>query len=410
VIGLGSGITAGSLATSESLRDLTILEISDEVIEASAFFEPENYSVLDDPRVKLVTADARNYLMAAPERYDLIVSEPSNPWISGIANLFTDEFLQLAKSRLNPRGLMTQWFHVYSMSDADLKTMLKTFDDNFDYVSVWHTQAGDVALIGSDQPYALSLRHATTRGAMELARAAVQRDRDLVGLYIIGGELLSRYTQGSKTNSDNAPVIEFNAPRSLYSITTEENIDNIYAYLKGRQQAVPITDMVMQTDGHLRAPFMSISIAGSGTPPGQVSANWMIDRPSVQVNGMTVAGLGSERLLAWVEGPARFQIRAVLLADESAGPSLPDLLAQLIQSTGRQGGSIKLADDTDAIWLTDAAGEYAPLQLDIAWDCPGQGSEFSRYALQAVLPDPGHDARSDALAHLVGRISCVLPD
>ncbi len=155
---------------------------------------------------------------------------------------------------------------------------------------------------------------------------------------------------------------------------------------------------------------MSISIAGSATPPGQVGASWMIDRPSVQVNGMTVAGLGSERLLTWVEGPASFQIRAVMLADENAGPSLPDLLAQLIQSTGRQGGSIKLADDIDAIWLTDAAGEYAPLQLDIAWDCPGQGSEFSRYALHAVLPDPGRDARRDALAGLAGRISCVLPD
>jgi spermidine synthase len=410
VIGLGSGITAGSLATSESLLDLTILEISDEVVEASEFFEPENYGVLDDPRVRLVTADARNYLMAATERYDLIVSEPSNPWISGIANLFTDEFLQLAKSRLNAGGLMTQWFHIYSMSDADLKTMFKTFDDNFEYVSVWKVQAADVALIGSDQPHALSLSDATTRGARELARATVLRDRDLVGLYIIGGELLSRYVRGAKINSDYTPVIEFSAPRNLYSTTTEENIDNIVAYLNGRQQAVPVTNLVTQQDGRLHAPFMSISITNGEIPPAQVSASWMIDRPSVQINGLTMPGLGSERLMTWVEDPARFQIRAVLLADESAGPGLKELLDQLTQSTGRDGGQIKLGDGAEAIWLINNADRYSPLQLDVAWDCPGRGTEFSRYALHAVLPDAEVDTRRDTLALLADRISCDAPD
>ena len=406
VIGLGSGITAGSLAANKSLKNMTILEISDEVIEASAFFEPENYSVLGDTRVNLVTADARNYLMAAEDRYDIIVSEPSNPWISGIANLFTGEFVQLAKSRLNPGGVMTQWFHIYSMSDADLKTMLKTFDDNFDYVSVWKIQAGDLALLGSDQPHAISQRYVTQSGAKELARAKVNGDRDLVGLYLFGGDLLSRYVQGSKSNSDNNPVIEFNAPRYLYASTDDQNVNNIFAYLQGRKQAVPMTDMVTQTGDYLHAPFMSLKIASKENAFKQVSARWMIDRPRVQVNGMSMAGLGSERLLAWLEGNAQFQIRAVLLSAETPEPSLQDLLTQLTQNTGRQGGEVTLADSTGAIWLINAPGGRSSLQLDIAWDCPTQDSGFSRYALHAALPDPGPDARQDVLTRLVSRISC----
>jgi spermidine synthase len=406
VIGLGSGITAGSLSKSKSLNEMTILEISHEVIEASTFFEPENYGVLADPRVNLVTADARNYLMSAPQHYDLIISEPSNPWISGVANLFTDEFLKLAKSRLSPGGVMTQWFHIYSMSDADLKTMLKTFDDNFAHVSVWRIQAGDLALIGSDQPHAISLAHIGTDGATELARGKVRHDRDLAGLYIFGGELLSRYAEGSPTNRDNMPVIEFSAPRNLYSITDDQNINNIFAYLKERKLTVPMTDMVTQTDEYLSVPFMSLRIAGKDNVFSQVSTRWLIDRPRVQMNGLSIAGLGSERLLDWMEGNARFQVQAVRLATATSAPGLQDLLNQLTLSTGRQSGDIQLADETDAIWLMDVGGGVLPLQFDIAWDCPGHGPEFSRYALHAALPDPGEDARRNVLTDLVGRISC----
>jgi spermidine synthase len=414
-IGLGSGITAGSLATNESLKNLTILEISNQVVEASSFFEPENYAVLSDPRVNLVTADARNFLMASPEHYDLIISEPSNPWISGIANLFTDEFLKLAKSRLNVDGVMTQWFHTYSMSGADLKTMLKTFDENFGYVSVWRIQEGDLALIGSDQPHAISLAYATQKGAKEFSRAQINSDRDLAGLYIFGGDVLSRYVRDSKINSDNRPIVEFNAPKNLYSLTKIRNMNSIFDYLQGGQQAVPLVDMVIESDGYLDVPFMTLRIDDKGNDMDQLSTNWLIDRPRVQVNGESMAGLGSERLLAWKEGSSRFQIRAVLLSSATRQQSLQNLLDQLTRSTGRPGGKVKLANDIDAIWLStvgvsNSSGDHGSLQLDIAWDCPLPDSGFTRYALQANLPDPGQEAGPDVLARLAGRFSCYSAD
>ncbi len=406
VIGLGSGITAGSLATREALESLTILEISSEVVEASAFFEPENNHVLKDPRVRLETADARNYLMASDDRYDLIISEPSNPWISGIANLFTDEFLKLAKRRLRDGGVMTQWFHIYAMSDADLKTMLKTFDDNFKHVSVWRIQSGDLALIGSDQPHGVSLAYATGDGAGEFARANIGSARELAGLYVFGGDALSRYARGSKTNSDNYPVVEFNAPRNLYSLTEKENMDNIFAYLKGAKQTVPLTDMVFQSEDVLDAPFMSLRIDSAGQTPRQVNASWLIDRQMVPLGRTMVAGLGSERLLAWTEGQTRFQVRAVWLSTATSQDSLQDLLKQSMASTGRQGGQTRLGDGVDAIWLSNRDEKSSPMQLDIAWDCPVRESGFTRYALHTSLPNPEPQSREKVISGLTGKFSC----
>jgi hypothetical protein len=151
---------------------------------------------------------------------------------------------------------------------------------------------------------------------------------------------------------------------------------------------------------------MSLRIAGKDNVFSQVSTRWLIDRPRVQMNGLSIAGLGSERLLDWMEGNARFQVQAVRLATATSAPGLQDLLNQLTLSTGRQSGDIQLADETDAIWLMDVGGGVLPLQFDIAWDCPGHGPEFSRYALHAALPDPGEDARRNVLTDLVGRISC----
>jgi hypothetical protein len=344
--------------------------------------------------------------MATPATYDLIVSEPSNPWISGIANLFTHDFIRLAKKRLTPGGVMTQWFHIYSMSDADLKTMLKTFDDNFEYVSVWRIQTGDLALIGSDLPHGISLPYVTGPGAREFSRARIGSARDVIGIYIFGGDQLSRYVSESTINSDNAPVMEFSAPRHLYSINESENINNIFADLKGRQQSVPLTGLVMLADDYLHAPFLSLKIARSESAFTGIDATWKIDRPSVKISGTSMFGVGSERLLSWAEDNSRYQLRAVMLADATQAPSLEDLLQQTLLSTGSHGGQTQIADGRGAIWLANSAANRSTWQLDIAWDCPGRGAEFSRYALHATLNDTAQSSPARLASSLASRLRC----
>jgi spermidine synthase len=413
VIGLGSGITAGTLTTSDRLESLTILEISKEVVEASTFFEQENYHVLNDPRVNLVTADARNFLMADATRYDLIISEPSNPWISGISNLFTDEFFKLAKSRLSTNGVMTQWFHSYRMSNDDLRTLFKTFDENFQHVSAWQMGAGDLALIGSDQPYALSVVPATPvnrearKRAGELQRADINTTHDLAGSFIFGGDELTAYASDAPLNSDDNAVIEFSAPKNLYKSTKELNLQNVFESLGGRKQAVPLGEMVRHSGDDLDARFMRLRISGNEeTAAGMVQPKWEVTRRKVEENRQRVWGTRNERLLTWREGSASFHLKAVKQSTAPSRDSLEELLEQTARTTGGQGGMIQLPGNIDAVWLLAASGLRGGIQLDIAWDCQAQPSGSTRFALRANLPNIDPDTGPEALARLASRLHC----
>ena len=126
VIGLGSGVTVGSIL-SHPVQSVDCVEISPEVIEASKYFASVNNNALSDPRVAVHTEDALAYLKLTPKKYDVIVSEPSNPWIAGIGNLYTTEFFRACKNKLNNGGIMTQWFHIYEIDDDILKLVTRTF-------------------------------------------------------------------------------------------------------------------------------------------------------------------------------------------------------------------------------------------------------------------------------------------
>src|SRR5882762_173605 len=108
LIGFGSGMTASALASSPELERLDVVEIEPAVINAAPLLTQLNRNVLHDPRVHVTLDDARNFLFTTRERYDLIVSEPSNPWIAGVATLFTREFYRAAQARLAPGGALVQ--------------------------------------------------------------------------------------------------------------------------------------------------------------------------------------------------------------------------------------------------------------------------------------------------------------
>ena len=130
ILGLGSGVTLGSALT-HGLDEAVVLEISPEVVEASRFFEHVNHRPLADSRTRLILGDGRTHLLLGNERYDVIVSEPSNPWMAGIASLFTREFFEIAKSRLAPGGVLCQWAHTYDISEADLRSIVATSSQCF---------------------------------------------------------------------------------------------------------------------------------------------------------------------------------------------------------------------------------------------------------------------------------------
>jgi spermidine synthase len=151
VIGLGSGITAGS-ALAHPVESLDVVEISPEVVEANRFFSAHNRNALKDPRLKLHIEDGKTFLRTTPRAYDLIISEPSNPWIAGVGNLFSLQFYQDVRDRLRPGGVMVQWFHTYEMTDDTLRLLLRTFAASFEQVTLWSPKAGDLLLLARENP------------------------------------------------------------------------------------------------------------------------------------------------------------------------------------------------------------------------------------------------------------------
>jgi spermidine synthase len=227
VIGLGSGISAGAVARYPVER-LDVVEIEPAVVQASRFFTGLSGDFLGDPRVHLVIADGRNFLRTTPERYDVIISEPSNPWIGGIATLFTVEAFEAARQRLRPGGLMVQWAQAYSLAPADLQMIVKTFSAVFPGATVWHVSTADYLFLGWTDPGPLDLgvtraRYGIPAVARDLTRIGIRDWPGILGDFMLNGADASRYAAGARLNTDDRLPLEFSAPRALYADTVFAN-------------------------------------------------------------------------------------------------------------------------------------------------------------------------------------------
>ena len=227
LIGYGSGVTAGS-ALRHPIENLDVIEISEAVIDASDYFNEFNYDALNDNRVNLHIEDAKTFLQLTKQTYDVVISEPSNPWIAGIGNLFSAEFYRDIKEHLNPGGVIAQWFHSYEMDDETLRLIIRTFSNEFSNVSLWNTLSnknyqGDYMLIGynSKQTGQLDFNKLTTwfenPGLREdLAGIQINTLPTLLSLQISSNETVTKFTGEGPVNEDMYPVLEYQAPRAFF--------------------------------------------------------------------------------------------------------------------------------------------------------------------------------------------------
>lgn len=202
VVGLASGVTAGAVLQDERVDALTIAELEPAVVRASHFFDHVNGRPLDDPRTTLVVDDARALLQRAGPRYDVIISEPSNPWISGVSNLFTREYWLAAKARMAEDGVFCQWVQLYGLGPDEVRALVRTFDSVFGNVWLFETIAGsDVLLI-----------------------AAPALPEDLPASPTLGPAQVGRLGGQGWLNTDDHPLVEWRAPRYLHRATSEANM------------------------------------------------------------------------------------------------------------------------------------------------------------------------------------------
>jgi len=220
VIGFGSGMTVSALARYPGIERIDCVEIEPAVIHAAPYLEELNRGVLRDPRVHIILDDGRNFLLTTRERYDLIVSEPSNPWIAGVAGLFTDEFYREVRSRLAPGGMLVQWIQAYSLYPEDLKMVLATLVPHFPQVSVWRGESQDLILLGQTEARQISLdrlRALWESGGIraDYEEMGIRQPEGLAAFHLLDDADLRRLVAGAPRNTDDHTRLEYRAPRSL---------------------------------------------------------------------------------------------------------------------------------------------------------------------------------------------------
>jgi spermidine synthase len=226
LIGYGSGVTVGAITQDPRVARIDVAELEPAVLEAAdRYFAEVSHHPADDPRVHRHIGDGRNVLIASDRTYDVIISEPSNPWIAGVASLFTVDFYRLAHRYLAPGGVFCQWAQLYELGPARVKMIYRTFHQVFPYVYAFTPgdETTDTILLGSDTPLRFDLAELGARmsldGALraELDRAMAPAPEDLIGSLFLGPGEIDAFTAGADINTDDNALLEHTAPRDLLS-------------------------------------------------------------------------------------------------------------------------------------------------------------------------------------------------
>jgi spermidine synthase len=223
VIGLGTGSSAGWLGVVPSMERVDVVELEPIVLEVARQSHTVNQDVLNNPKVHVRIGDAREVLLTADQTYDLIASEPSNPFRAGIASLFTQEYYRAASDRLTDDGLFLQWLQAYGVDASAVRTVYATMASVFPSVETWQTRGGDIVLVGAKRAPVYDPARIAARIQEEPYRSALRvawRSTGLngfLGRYLAGDKLARAIASapGVQINTDDRNVVEFGFARSL---------------------------------------------------------------------------------------------------------------------------------------------------------------------------------------------------
>lgn len=367
VIGFASGVTVGSVARHPDVQQVDAVEIEPGIVTASHFFDDVNGRPLDDPRVRVVLDDGRTFLSGAHETYDVVISEPSNPWLSGVSNLFTREFFAAARGALTPRGRLLQWIHLYAMEPAAFRAILAALRSEFRsvYAFAWARGHADFLLLASNEPLTRDDLPRWERLAPsvrdDLRRIGVFGTADLWSLLVLGPDDVDALAaRAPVANSDDNLLIELGAPWMLYEETVDANWQDFGGSGRG---VVPLLEAMGQPlDGRTLAelatsyarsrqdPRVAMALLGEAARRGRSSASITA---AVEVGRK----LDEERGAFALEDQLVAAEEAVALEPDALAPRL--LRARLLLESNR--GADALADADEALRI--APEDPRPLVL-----------------------------------------------
>ena len=364
IVGHGSGFTAAA-ALAAGTGPMDIVELEPAVIEGSRLFHASGEDPLDDRRVRLYLEDARARLAHGEGRYGLIVSEPSNPWIAGVNNLFTEDFYRLVRRRLEPDGVFCQWLQLYELSPATFHSMIGAFLRVFPRAQVFCVwNSSDVLLVAGPPGGTVSWDRLQGPAAeRELRRARLRSPEDLAAFYVGPAAMWIPDVARAERNTDDRPFVEYRAPRDLVEV--------------GRGLASHHPEVLREV------PRTVVP------PPGGPFASWPRGLVLRARAAAMLEGAGDQEALAVYE-----QLRAAGAGDVAAA-----LAAERRDALERARFAARLAQARGSAERGDAAGARATLEEVIA---QGGGGPEDWVLLARVRRELGDERGSgQAAAHVL---------
>ena len=233
VVGFGAGVTTGSFVLYPEVERIVVCEIEPLVPEAAGrYFAPQNYDVLNDPRVEVIFDDARHFIATTDEKFDVITSDPIHPWLNGSAALYSAEYYELVKESLNPGGVVAQWVPLYETSEAAVKSELATFMQAFPNGTVWSSDifgtGYDVVMLGKVEPLVIDVMELGDR----LDRNPMLRESlgevdfwtvpELLGAYAGRGVDMAPWLEDAQLNRDRSLRLQYLAGLAIDSYRGDE--------------------------------------------------------------------------------------------------------------------------------------------------------------------------------------------
>jgi spermidine synthase len=221
VIGYGTGITLGSVLC-HPVQRADVVEISHAVLGAYPIYADENHHALEDPRVHVHIDDGQSFLRAVPYTYDVIISEPSNPWITGIGGLFTVDFFEAARRKLSPHGVFTLWLEAYGLDPDSVRLVMRTFRSVFPHVIAFVDESfGDGILVGSVEPIEpdfarMEARYDEPEVRNDLARLDIDNLASFLTYHRGSEQAVAAIAGTGPVNTFDHEALEYEAPRSLF--------------------------------------------------------------------------------------------------------------------------------------------------------------------------------------------------
>jgi len=264
VIGIGTGLTTHTLLQDLDLARVDTVEIEAAMAEAARGFLPRNAATFADARGHILIDDAKSYFSTRRRRYDIIVSEPSNPWVSGVSSLFTREFYRRVRGHLNPGGLLAQWFQLYEIDASMLASVMGALGAEFPHYAIYAPSNHDVLIMASDRPIPSAPHPAV------FEQPGLAKELWTIGVLSIG-DLDARYLGSRATleplfasyavpaNSDYYPILDLNAAKQRFmdrSATGVVSLLNegvpILELLEPGRSARPVNPLYLGADGFER--------------------------------------------------------------------------------------------------------------------------------------------------------------